>query len=451
MASLRKSGDHFKAVSRIMPGGVSSNLRFYHPHPIYFKRAEGPYIWDLDENRYVDCVIGHSGVILGHKYPKVLEAVFSAVETGLTTSYETELAYRVAKLIHETVPSAEMVRFACTGSEAVAKAVVMAKGYTGRDWLVKCEGEYHGWYDPVHVSLFPSLDKAGPDHSPTPVVETKGMMAGVEKTLVVPYNDAEALERVLRDRHSEIACVVMEPVAHGMGVVPPKHDYLKQVRETTEKYDVLLVFDEIISGFRSAAGGAQQYYGVKPDLTTLGKAMSNGFPLSAVAGVEDVMMVSAPNTGKVSYSGTFNGYQLALAAAEATINEIRTADVPQYLHKATNMLVESFNRLASDLGVAARAQGLAGQFQNYFTAKPVYNYRDAVMSDDQMYRFFRESLLEDGVFYLPYKVFHHGLTYSHRDAELKHILEAYANALDKLVELQRAGKTSGMNAYGPSL
>ncbi|MEM3032034.1 MAG: aspartate aminotransferase family protein [Nitrososphaerota archaeon] len=451
MRSLDKSYEHFRKVSKIIPGGVSSNLRFYPPHPIYFKRAEGPHIWDFDGNKYIDCVISHSGVILGYKYPKVLEAVNSALESGLTTSYETELAYRVAKLIGETVPSAERVRFACTGSEAVAKAIVIAKGYTGRDWIVKCEGEYHGWYDAAHISLFPSLDKAGPPDSPTPVVETAGMMNGVEKTLVVPYNNARALEKLLRERHSHIACVIMEPVAHGMGVVPPLNDYLREVREITERYSVLLIFDEIISGFRTAPGGAQQYYGVKPDLTTLGKAMSNGFPLSAVVGVEGVMMVSAPITGKVSYSGTFNGYQLALAAAEATISEIKAGDVSQYLHRATNMLVESFNRLASDLGIGARAQGLAGQFQNYFTDKPVLNYRDAVASDDNMYRYFRESLLEDGVFYLPYKIFHHGITFSHREPELHHIIEAYSKALEKLAELRKAGRPVDGVYPNPSL
>jgi glutamate-1-semialdehyde 2,1-aminomutase len=432
MGRLDLSREHFIRVSRIIPGGVSSNLRYYPPHPIYFSRAEGPYIWDIDGNRYVDCVISHSGVILGYRYPRIIAAVEAALETGITTSYETELAYRVAKLIRDLVPSAGMVRFACTGSEAVAKAITIAKVYTGRQWIVKCEGEYHGWYDPVHVSLFPSLEDAGPYESPKTVVETNGMMDGVEKTLVAPYNDAGAMEKLLKRKHSDIACVVLEPVAHGMGVVPPRDEYLKEIREITERYDVLLVFDEIVSGFRSAPGGAQQYYGVKPDITTLGKAMSNGFPLSAVAGVEDVMNVSAPVTGKVSYSGTFNGYQLALAAAEATISEIVEKDIPAYLHEKTDLLVRRFNCLAEELGVDARAQGLAGQFQNYFIDRPVYNYRDAMAANDHIYRFFRESLLEDGILYLPYKLFHHGITFSHRDEEIRLILEAYEKTLQKI-------------------
>ncbi len=440
MPKLANSENHFRKVGEIIPGGVSSNLRFYSPHPIYFKKAEGPYIWDLDDNRYIDCVISHSGVILGYKYPKVVEAVKAALETGITTSYETELAYQVAKLIKATVPSAERVRFACTGSEAVAKAVTMAKGYTGRDWIVKCEGEYHGWYDPVHVSLFPPLEKAGPPEDPIPVVETLGMMQGVEKTLVVPYNDAEAVEKLFKKRHNDIACMILEPVAHGMGLVVPKPGYLKELRELTERYDIPLIFDEIISGFRPAPGGAQQYYGVTPDLTTLGKAMSNGFPLSAVVGREDIMKVAAPITGKVSYSGTFNGYQIALAAAEATINEIIVENVPQHLHRATNLLVESFNKLARDLGVNALAQGLAGQFQNYFTDKPVYNYRDVLAVDDNLYRHFRTSLLDNGVFYLPYKFFHHGITYSHRDSELKQIINAYEISLQQLKRVPQSAE-----------
>ncbi|GBC69736.1 Glutamate-1-semialdehyde 2,1-aminomutase [archaeon HR01] len=432
MVGLNRSWEHFNKVSKIIPGGVNSNLRFYPPHPIYFRRAEGPYIWDIDGNKYIDCVISHSGVILGYQYPTVLEAVEAALESGITTSYETELAYRVAKLIHDIVPSAEVVRFACTGSEAVAKAVTIAKGYTGRQWIVKCEGEYHGWYDPVHVSLFPSLEDAGQYEEPKTVVETKGLMDGVEKTLVVPYNDSEVLEKLLRKRHHDIACVLLEPVAHGMGVIPPRDGYLREIRELTERYNVLLIFDEIISGFRPSPGGAQQYYGVRPDITTLGKAMSNGFPLSAVAGVEDVMNISAPVTGRVSYSGTFNGYQLALAAAEATISEIVKRDVPSHLHEKTDFLVRRFNEMAAELNVAARAQGLAGQFQNYFIDRPVYNYRDAVKANDSAYKLFRESLLADGVFYLPYKLFHHGITFSHGDEEIRRIIEAYENALRKI-------------------
>jgi len=430
MITLDRSSKLYHEMSRIVPGGVHSNFRFAEPHPLYFSKAEGPRIWDVDGNSYIDCVVNNGALILGHKHPKVVEAVRSQLEVGLTAAVETELSYRVSKLVTELVPSAEMVRFANSGTEAVMKALMMSRAYTGRDWIIKAEGCYHGWYDQVAISEFPPIERAGPPDSPLPVPESGGLLKGVEeRTIVVPYNDADAVELALRKHGENVAALLIEPVAHNMGTVLPEEGYLKRLREITEQFGVLLIFDEVITGFRIAPGGAQQYFGVKPDLSVFAKAIANGFPLAAVAGLSDVISSTTPVKGNVGYAGTYNGHQVSLAAAEATLQQLRDGKVSQHLHARTKMLVDGFNEAAAELDVQARAQGIGGQFHTYFTGSEVRNYRDALRTDGKAYRMFRDRLLQRGVYFAQQRIFHHGITDAHDRTDLENILKGFREAL----------------------
>jgi glutamate-1-semialdehyde 2,1-aminomutase len=430
MVTLERSRQLYEAMRTIVPGGVHSNFRYQEPHPLYFARAEGARIWDVDGNEYIDCVINNGALILGHRHPRVVEAVKAQLENGLTAAVESELSYRVSKLMVEMIPGAEMVRFSNTGTEAIMKALMVARAYTGKEWIIKAEGCYHGWYEQVAVSEFPPLDQAGPPEEPQPVPETQGLLQGVEeRVVVVPYNDPEALERAVKRNRDRVAALLLEPVAHNMGTVPPREGYLERARELTEQYGILLVFDEVISGFRAAPGGAQEYFGIKPDLSVFAKAIANGFPLSALTGIREVMEITTPRTGRVAYAGTYNGHQIALAAAEATLLELRDGRVAEYLHRTTRQLVEGFNKIARDLGVAARLQGFAGKFHAYFTDREVYNYRDAQTSDEAAYRTFRDTLLEQGVYFNPSKIFHHGVTYAHTSSDIEAILAGFEAAL----------------------
>jgi len=338
------------------------------------------------------------------------------------------------------IPCAETVRFSNTGTEAVMKAIMIARGYTGRDKIIKIEGGYNGWYDCVTVSHRPSLEKAGPEDAPNSLPDHDGMLKDVvKKTIIIPYNNIEAAEKAVKENKDEVAALIVEPVAYNMGCVLPKEGYLKALREMTEKYDILLIFDEIISGFRAAPGGAQEYYGVTPDMATFAKAIANGFPMSAVAAKREIMEVTKPSSekwtgGRVIYGGVYNGSQSCLAAASATLEILRKGDVQRELQERTANLVERFNEMAEDVGVVARMQGFAGQFQVYFTDKEVTNYREAVKADAEKFKLFQGVLMENEVLSLPLPLFHHGITIAHGDEEINKILEAMEKGLKRVKE-----------------
>jgi glutamate-1-semialdehyde 2,1-aminomutase len=436
VVNVVSSSELFRLYGRVSPGGVQSNIRFWAPNPIYFSRALGSRVWSIDGVEYVDLITGYGSVILGHGDPLVKKTVEEALEASLTTGLESELAYKVVDLIHSMVPSAEMVRLSVTGTEAVMHALMIARAATGRLRIVKAEGCYHGWYDQVYVSLHPPLDKAGPRDEPNVVPISRGIHdALVSSVIVIPFNDADALRRVLTKHKNEVAAFIIEPICFNSGVILPRGDYLREVREITESNDVLLIFDEVITGFRIAPGGAQEYYGVKPDLSIFGKAMANGFPISAVAGREDLMRLTEPG-GLVGYAGTYNGNYISAAAAYATLIQLRSGDVQGYLNSLTNELVRDLSRLFGDYGVEARVYGIGGQFQVYFTNVDVVDYRTAATTDVALYSRFREALMNSHYLMHPDPLFHHGLTKAHTGEEVRRIIEITEEFLRKI-------KTSG--------
>ena len=407
-----------------------------HPYPLWFSRAKGGRIWDVDGNEYVDCVINMSALILGHGDESVTRAVREQIESGLTCGVETELSVKVAEQVSRMVPCAESVKFSNSGTEAVVKALMIARAYSGKQKILKLEGGYNGWQDSVAVSSKPNLRKAGSRNKPASVPENLGLLkAAVDATLVMPFNDLEIAERLIKKHRKDLAAVIIEPIMFNLGCVRPKDGYLKGLKEITDRNGVVLIFDEVISGFRVAPGGAQEYYGVVPDLATFAKAIANGFPMSAVAGRADIMSTTAPE-GKAGWAGVYNGSQVCLAASHATLEQLANGDVQRQLNQKCELLEKKFSELAREAGVQAQLAGLGGQFQVYFTDKKISDYRTACRADSTQFRVFQEQLLRSGVYTLPIPLFHHGLVAAHNREDIDRISTAIQGGLRKVREMR---------------
>jgi glutamate-1-semialdehyde 2,1-aminomutase len=423
-----RSEEMLARARRVIPGGVNSNVRLLAvPQPLFFSHGRGPRITDVDGNTYIDYVLGQGPLIHGHGHPELLRAAAEAMERGMMFAaqhaYEVELAERVCAL----VPSAERVRFGSSGSEVVQVAMRIARARTGRRKLVKFEGHYHGWFDNVLASVAPPPDQAGPPDAPRPVAGSKGQHeAALEDLVVLPWNDAELLEKTLRARGSEIAGVFTEPIMGNVGCVMPRPGYLETMRKLCDELGIVLVFDEIITGFRLAPGGAQQYLGVKPDLCTFGKAMAGGFPIACLAGRADLMEML---TAGVNHSGTYNANLLVTAASIACLDRLTRDDGAAYRHLTTlgARLRDGIAARAAEVGVDVQIQGPGPMFHVGFCRQPITDYRSAAQMDTARYHRFTAALLRRGV-----RVLERGLWYVstvHTDAEIDETLEAVQEAL----------------------
>ena len=430
--NILRSREIYESINTLVPGGTHSNIRFMPPHPLWFSHAKGSRIWDVDGNEYVDCVINMSALVLGHGDERVSRAVKEQIDTGLTCGVETELNVKVAEKLRAMIPCAESVKFSNTGTEAVLKAIMIARGYTGKQRIVKVEGGYNGWQDQVAVSIKPSLRKAGPNSSPRSVPENAGLLReAAESTIIMPFNDLESAKKIIKRNRRDLAAVIAEPIMFNIGCARPSGSYLKGLKEITIENDVLLIFDEIISGFRVAPGGAQEYYGVVPDLATFAKAIANGFPMSAVAGRADIMQVTKPG-GKVGWAGVYNSSQVCIAAALATLDILRDGAIQRKLNEESAELERRFTELAQEERVTARLQSLGGQFQVYFTEDEVYDYRTAARADPRQFSIFQEEMLREGIYALPIPLFHHGIVAAHSRGDLKKILTAMRTGLKRV-------------------
>jgi len=432
-----RSKAYYEAINPRVPGGIHSNIRYMHPYPLWFSRAKGGRIWDVDGNEYIDCVINMSALILGHGDEQVTRAVRDQIDTGLTCGVETELSIKVAEQVGQMVPCAESVKFSNSGTEAVMKALMIARAYSGKQKILKLEGGYNGWQDAVAVSSKPDLKKAGPKKSPISVPENSGLfMPAVDATMVMPFNDLDTAEAMIKKHKKELAAVIIEPIMFNLGCVRPKEGYLEGLKEITTRHNVLLIFDEVISGFRVAPGGAQEYYGVVPDLATFAKAIANGFPMSAVAGRADVMEVTGPE-GKAGWAGVYNGSQVSLAASHATLEILAKGEVQRTLNAECEELERIFPKLARDTGIRAQLAGLGGQFQVYFTDEEIIDYRSACKADPARFRVFQEQMLREGIYTLPIPLFHHGFVAAHTREDIERAVSGMRAGLEKV----RQGKS----------
>ena len=416
----------FQDAQRYIPGGVNSPVRAFKGvggDPLFVRRAEGAYLYGEDGRRYIDYVGSWGPMLAGHAHPHVLEAVRRAIGDGLSfgapTTVETRLAERVCRL----VPSIELVRMVSSGTEATMSAIRLARGFTGRDMIVKFEGCYHGHSDSLLV-------KAGSGALTLGVPTSPGVPAALASlTLTLPYNDAAAVAAAF-DRHpQDIACVIVEPVAGNMNCVPPVPGFLEALREQCSRHGALLIFDEVMTGFRVAKGGAQALYGITPDLTTLGKVIGGGMPVGAFGGKREVMQKLAP-LGPVYQAGTLSGNPVAMAAGLAMLDLLEAPGFHAELERKTRSLVEGLAREAREAGLPFVYNAVCGMFGLYFTREPrVSDYHQVMASDVDAFRRFFHAMLREGVYLAP-SAFEAGfMSSAHSDADIQATLEAARRAM----------------------
>lgn len=394
--SRQKSHLAFEQAKRLMPGGVNSPARAFGAvggEPIFFDRAEGAYLVDIDGNRYIDYVLSWGPMILGHGHPKVLEALRRAIPRGTSFGAPTEAENELTELVVDAVRSVDKVRLVSSGTEATMSAIRLARGYTGRDMIVKFAGNYHGHVDSLLVAAGSAAATLGVPNSP-------GVTPGTSRdTLVLKYNDADGLEAAFAEHGQEIAGVIVEPVAGNMGCVKPSIDFRETLREVTLKHGALLIFDEVMTGFRVAYGGAQELFGITPDLTTLGKIVGGGLPMGAYGGRADIMDCVLP-AGKVFQAGTLSGNPLATAAGIATLKVLRETNPYEELERLSTRLAVGLEEAATAAGLPFAIGWFGAMMTFFFNTEAVTDWDVAAQCDTDRYARYFWGLIERGV-YMP--------------------------------------------------
>jgi len=397
MAQRGKSAGLYRRACEVIPGGVSSPVRAFRSvggEPFFVARGAGARLWDVDGNEYLDYVLSWGPLILGHAHPAVVEAVRDAAGRGTSFGAPTAAEVELAELVRELVPSMQRVRFVSSGTEATMSAVRLARGYTGRELILKFDGCYHG-----HGDSF--LVKAGSGVATLGLPDSAGVPAELSRlTLTAPFNDAGAVEEAFRAHPGRIAAVILEPVVGNAGFIPPDADFLPALRRITADDGALLVFDEVMTGFRVARGGAQERYGVRPDLTTLGKVLGAGLPVGAYGGPAEIMERVAP-LGPVYQAGTLSGNPLAMAAGLAQLRILRDEDPYPQLERRTRRLVEGLLANAAEAGVPAAGGSAGSMWGVFFAPGPVRSFGDARRTDVALFGRFFHALLDRGVFFAP--------------------------------------------------
>ena len=414
-----KSSELFETAKTLMPGGVSSPVRAIKPYPFYTAHASGSHLTTVDGSVFIDCCMAYGPLILGHAHPHIRQAIEAQLENGWLYGTPSPLEPVFAKMITGDHTGMDMVRFVSSGSEATMAAIRLARGFTGKKDIVKIEGGFHGAHDGVLV-------KAGSGATTMGVPDSAGVLADlVAHTRQVPYNDTEALESLLT-LHTDVAALIIEPVPGNIGPILPEDNYLQSIREITRAHDVLLIFDEVITGYRLGIGGAQVMYGVKPDLTTLGKIIGGGLPIGAFGGRREIMELVAPQ-GPVYQAGTFSGNPLSITAGIATLKWLYNHQTLYHdLDEKTRILEESLDR--ADNGSFVR---LGSMFKWFFRSEPPKNYQEVKECDTGSFGRFWKRMLDDGIFLPPSQVETNFLSSAHSDKDLTTITRAYRQCLSE--------------------
>lgn len=418
-----------QAVQRI-PGGVNSPVRACRSvgtDPVFIDRAQGCYLFDADGNQYIDYVGSWGPMILGHRPLIVIRAISHVLNRGISFGAPTDLEVDLANLLIESVPSIEMVRMVNSGTEATMSAIRLARGFTGRDTIIKFDGCYHGHGDTLLVTAGSGVATLGIPGSP-------GVPEGcVKHTLSVPYNDIEKIKEVMEQKGSEVACIIVEPVAGNMGLVAPAPGFLETLRELTQKHGSLLIFDEVMSGFRVAFGGAQALYDIKPDLTCLGKIIGGGLPVGAYGGKREIMSQIAPQ-GSIYQAGTLSGNPLSMAAGIATLEQLRIPNVYDRLEEKSGRLANGLRKIAEKAGVPVFVNRVGSMLGMFFTNKPVENFEDAKTSDLQKFTAYYQGMLERGIYLAPSQFEAFFLSTAHETKHIEKTLEAAEEVFRQLAE-----------------
>lgn len=435
MISLAKSEQAFEEARKYMPGGVNSPVRSY-PNmgcpPPFIDHAKGAYITDIDGNTYIDYVGSWGPMVLGHAHPAVIAAIQKAAEKSTSFGAPTLLETKLAELITEIIPSIEKLRLVSSGTEATMSALRAARGYTGRDKILKFEGCYHGHGDSLLV-------KAGSGASTFGKPDSAGVTKGTaQDTLVVPYNDIPAFRAMMDREGDNIAAVIVEPVAGNMGMIPPVDGFLQTLREETEKHGTVMIFDEVMCGFRTDFHGAQAKYGIHPDMTCLGKIIGGGLPAAAYGGRREIMNCIAPD-GSVYQAGTLSGNPLAVTAGIETLRQIMS--IPDFNAKVAakvTKLLAGWQEAADEAGVPVQLHQSGSMFGLFFSEKPVLNYQDACAADAVSFRVWFRSMLEQGIYLAPSPFETIFMSWAHSDEDIEKTIAAAKVAMKKVAEEKAA-------------
>jgi len=401
MFEHKKSMKFLEEAQKYFAGGVGSNHRLVSTkgYTLFIERGKGSKIYDVDGNEYIDYMLAQGPLILGHCPEKIIEAVKKQLDRGTIFGASEPQEMILAQKICKYFPSVDLVRFTNSSSEAVQVTLRLARAYTGKSKIMKFEGCYHGWFDNVLVSVSPkSLKMMGLESSPCSLFESMGQYKGaVEETLILPWNKPKVVEKLIQRYANEVAALIIEPIPCNNAVIPPSDGFLETIREITRRNNIVLIFDETITGFRIGLGGAQEYYNIKPDLTVFGKAMAAGYPIAGFGGKKEIMNLIATNM--VSHMGTYNSNSLCVTAAIATIDELSRNNGEAYTRITTmgNRLMQGIREIFLETDIPVVIQGFGGFFCVLFTDKPVMSYRDILNIDDTLYAKYRLGLLNKGI------------------------------------------------------
>ncbi len=424
---MSKSRTIYERAARYIPGGVSSTNRLTEPN-LVFTRAQGAYIYDADGKRYIDYHAAFGPPILGHCHPEVNQHVCETMsQIDLVGVGTNEMEARLAQKIVEHVPCAEKVVFCNSGSEATYAAIRLARAATGRRKLIKFQGCYHGWHDAVLMNVISAPHKVG-QKDPLSAGMTPEV---VDDTIVLPFNEVEDLAQTIEDHGDGIAAVILEPIPHNIGCVLPRPEFLRALRELTREHGIILIFDEVITGFRHGLGGYQKVAGVTPDLTTMGKAIANGYPLAALAGRADLMDHTRPGAD-VFFAGTFNAHPMSVAAALATVEILERPGSYDHLFGLGDRVREGLNAIIERRGVEATVAGFGSVFVTYFMRPPVNNYTDLLRNDANKFVTYRRKMIERGIYKLPVNLKRNHISLSHTEADIDETLEKADEVMKEL-------------------
>lgn len=419
------SEDLYRKAVRLFPGGVNSPVRAFSPYPFFVKQAHGSKLTSVDERNYVDYCMSYGAVLFGHAYPPIMDAVSEAIENGTIFGTPSEREVELGELITKIVPSMEMMRFVNSGTEATMHAVRLARGYTGKKKIVKFEGCYHGAHDSLLAGVGSGAATFG--------VASSGVPEDVARnTIVLPYNNVEKLERALNQDANQVAAVIIEPVIGNSGLILPKRGYLQKLRELTKRHGIILIFDEVITGFRLGIGGAQEYFGVQSDLVTFGKVVGGGLPFAFFGGRRDIMENLAPK-GKVYQAGTYGGNHLCVSVALCVIHQLRSRKtIYSVLDKKCETIVRAMSETISKRGLDASVIRIGSMFQIFFTRNRIIDYANVLTSDTLKFGNYFSKVLSSGIFIPPSQFETCFLSAAHNETDVDETIEKINKVLAKI-------------------
>ncbi len=413
----------YKEAKNLVPGGVNANAKFYAPFPLYAKKAAGSKLVDVDGNEYIDFLLGFGPLILGHGHPEIIDAIHNHFKEFGTSLFgaQDEFMIKLSKKLRELLQNNFLYRYTNSGNEATLNAFRLAKGSTEKMKVAKFEGHYHGWHEYADVSVSPPLDRAGPELTPHPVPQTKVLPKYIlDNSIILPFNNIEAVEKTIRENKDDLAGVILEPVARGYMI--PYNDFLKELREVTEKYDVLLIFDEVVTGFRMGLSGAQGFFGVKPDIITLGKIVGGGFPIGVVGGRTDILNQFSPEEAQsvddvIFHSGTFNANSITISAGLKTLEILQRSGSYNHIEGLAADIRKGISDIVEDHNIDVQITGIGSIFNILFTNSPIRNYRDYARANHHKRWIFDLAMYNKGIHLAPQHCSFTSLAHSKGDVE----------------------------------